>query len=106
METAQVEPKVDERKPSVLTEPSRIPDLTPPSPVPRPRPRPRPAPAAIPQQEEALPQTEEELSVRRAAALRRWLEEELGSERTALSALLAGPGHSPTSHLNLRRSHH
>ena len=43
-------------------------------------------------EEESLPATEEELARRRASALRRWLENEMGEERAALRALLAKHG--------------
>lgn len=43
-------------------------------------------------EEESIPATEEELAKRRAAALRRWLENEMGEERAALTALLAKHG--------------
>ena len=40
-------------------------------------------------EEQAIPATEDELAKRRAAALRAWLEREMGTERAALTALLA-----------------
>ena len=43
-------------------------------------------------QEESIPTTEEDLAKRRAAALRRWLENEMGEERASLTALLAKHG--------------
>ena len=43
-------------------------------------------------EEQAIPATEDELAKRRAAALRAWLEREMGTERAALTALLAKHG--------------
>ena len=43
-------------------------------------------------EEESIPATEDELAKRRAAALRAWLEREMGTERAALTALLAKHG--------------
>ena len=43
-------------------------------------------------EEESIPATEDELAKRRAAALRAWLEREMGAERAALTALLAKHG--------------
>ena len=43
-------------------------------------------------EEQSIPATEDELAKRRAAALRAWLEREMGTERAALTALLAKHG--------------
>ena len=43
-------------------------------------------------EEQAIPATGDELAKRRAAALRAWLEREMGTERAALTALLAKHG--------------
>lgn len=43
-------------------------------------------------EDQTIPATEEEFARRRAAALRHWMENELGKERAALTALLAKHG--------------
>ena len=43
-------------------------------------------------EDQSIPATEEEFARRRASALRHWLENELGKERAALTALLAKHG--------------
>ena len=43
-------------------------------------------------EDQSIPATEEEFARRRAAALRHWMENELGKERAALTALLAKHG--------------
>ena len=43
-------------------------------------------------EDQSIPATEEEFVRRRAAALRHWMENELGKERAALTALLAKHG--------------
>ena len=43
-------------------------------------------------EDQSIPATEEEFARRRASALRHWMENELGKERAALTALLAKHG--------------
>jgi hypothetical protein len=43
-------------------------------------------------EDQSIPATEEEFARRRAAALRNWMENELGKERATLTALLAKHG--------------